>query len=218
MEDDDFIDMSNFLPPEKMKADRMMLRSHRHIDEAANGNPFFEAMGLDYDLVEANKKDPPDLVYRPTADRVIGIEIVRLGNEEEIANKRKELSRLVTEHKKLSQSLQTLRTPELKHKLDKLNSEIHAGEFWDKEYFHLELRKVIDKKEEHTNLKTVAKDYSELWLFIDGVRNIPTAVYVNEYLMGSSFTSQRFKQIWLKLPYEPVTASIEARDPIYRLV
>ena len=216
--DDDFIDMSNFLPPEKMKADRMMLRSYRHIDEAANGNSFFEAMGLGYDLVEANKKDPPDLVYRPNADRVIGIEIVRLGNEEVITNKRKEVSRLLAKHKKLSQSIQTSRAPELKHKLDKLNSEIHAGEFWNKEYFHLELKKVIDKKEGHKNLKTVAKDYSELWLFIDGVRNIPTAIYVSEYLKGSSFTSQSFKQIWLKLPYQPIVGSIVSRYPIYRLV
>jgi hypothetical protein len=218
MEDDDFIDLSNFLSPDKMKSDRMMLRSHRHIDEWANGKPFFEAIGLDYDLVESNEKDPPDLIFRPNADKIIGIEIVRVGNEEEIANKRKKVSRLVIKHKNLTPSVQALKMPRLNHDLHKLDSEVHAGEFWDKEYFHCELKKAIGKKEKHKNLETVAENYSELWLFIDGVRNIPTAIYVNEYLKGTSFTSQRFKQIWLKLPYERVDMLTEPYDPIYRLV
>ena len=199
-----------FLPPDKMRPGCMLKDSHKHLDELAIGQEFFEAMGLDDRNLIANLQDPPDLIFQ-FGDKKIGIENTLLvASDGEIDSKKAHLHKLA---EKFRQKATATKKSELESEFDQTLGELRALEFWTKDYFLRRLRERILAKDVNPEMIETTPQYKENWLFVSVHGANLTNPYLTEYLEGQRFSSKLFSQIWVKLEYDPELKG----HPIYEL-
>jgi hypothetical protein len=191
----------NFLPLKKIRPNRFLKDSHKHIDELAVGHAFLKALGLQEKGLTAGPHNlPPDLLYQH-GDGLIGIENTSLGTGEgELESKKSHLANL---DKKFERTNSSQKKSELKVEIDRTLGELRELEFWSKDFFLRRLRETILAKNLNRSLIEVAPKFEEIWLFISIHGANLTKPYVSEYLDGQKFVSRLFSKAWVKLEYDP---------------
>jgi hypothetical protein len=209
-DENSYLDMTSFLPTEKMRPGRMLRDSFKHVDELAVGQEFFDAIGLNVQNLSANLSDPPDLIYIE-GKKKIGIENVGLGvSQGEMDSKLLHAGKLAEMYRSTQNENKKINC---KTQFDDAISTLRSCEWWEHDYFLERLRATIRAKEERETIVEATARFDELWLFINVYGANLLQTYVAPYLEGEFFNSKLFSQIWLKLEYDPTTRA----HPIYKL-